>query len=47
MAVMVDKQFAYDFVSQLLKVETNCRPVLKVKASYENEGDTVRFLINS
>ena len=30
----------YDFVSQLLKVETNCRPALKVKARYENEGDT-------
>ena len=30
----------YDFVSQWLKVETNCRPALKVKARYENEGDT-------
>ena len=28
MIVVVNRQFIYDFVSQLLKVETNCRPVL-------------------
>ena len=36
----------YDFVSQLLKVETNCRPALKVKARYENEGDTEVYYID-
>ena len=38
--LMIDTQFAMSFFSQLLKVETNCRPALKVKARYENEGDT-------
>ena len=27
--------FIYDFLSQLMKVETICRLALKVKASYE------------
>ena len=47
MTLVENTQFIYDFLSQLMKIETICRLALKVKASYEKlrMKKTLRFLI--